>query len=416
MSEIRLLKETEFDTLVEILDNAYPAFRSTQPEEREKKKERLLETHNENPLVDFYGLFREGQLRGVMRLHDFTMNFLGVQMLAGGVGAVAVDLLHKKEHVAKEMIDYFLAHYREQGAALALLYPFRPDFYKRMGFGYGPKMDQYCVKPSAFPKGPSRAHLRTLGEADVAAVLGCYTRYAQRTHGMIERHERDIKKMLENQEYVIIGCDREGRIEGYMVFDFEKGESFILNDIHIREWVYENHAALSELMTYLHAQADQVRHVIFETLDPTFYFLLSDPRNGSPEMIPSVYHESNVQGVGLMYRVIDVPRMFELLQGLDFGGQTCRLRLTLTDSFLPENAGSTTVVFQRGGVALAGEGAVADVEVRMDVAEFSSLLAGAIDFETLMLYGLAEISDPAYTPTLQRLFWVERAPVCMTAF
>jgi hypothetical protein len=96
---------------------------------------------------------------------------------------------------------------------------------------------------------------------------------------------------------VIIGCEREGRIEGYMVFDFEKGESFILNDIHIREWVYENHAALSELMTYLHTQADQIRHVIFETLDPTFYFLLSDPRNGAPEMIPSVYHESNVQGV-----------------------------------------------------------------------------------------------------------------------
>jgi predicted acetyltransferase len=90
--------------------------------------------------------------------------------------------------------------------------------------------------------------------------------------------------------------------------------------------------------------------------------------------------------------------------------------LTLTDSFLPENAGSTTVSFQRGKAALADEEAAADVEVRMDVAEFSSLLAGAIDFETLMLYGLAEISDPAYTPTLQRLFWVERAPVCMTAF
>ncbi len=416
MSEIRRLQASEFDALVEILDNAYPAFRSTQPEEREKKKDRLLEAHNENPLVDFYGLFREGQLRGVMRLHDFTMNFLGVQMLAGGVGAVAVDLLHKKEHVAKEMIDYFLAHYREEGAALAILYPFRPDFYKRMGFGYGPKMDQYRVTPAAFPKGPSRAHLRTLGAADVAAVLGCYTRYAQRTHGMIERHEREVEKMLENQAHAIIGYEREGRLEGYLVFDFEKGEMSLHNDIHIRELVYENHAALSELLTYLHTQADQIRHVIFETLDPTFYFLLSDPRNGAPNLIPPVYHESNVQGVGLMFRVIDVPRVFELLQARDFGGQTCRLRLTLTDSFLPENAGSTTVHFERGRATLAEEEAVADVEVRMDVAEFSSLLVGAVDFEALLLYGLAEISDPAYVQTLQRLFWVERAPVCMTGF
>ena len=34
------------------------------------------------------------------------MNFLSVPILAGGVGGVAVDLAHKKEHVAKEMIDW----------------------------------------------------------------------------------------------------------------------------------------------------------------------------------------------------------------------------------------------------------------------------------------------------------------------
>lgn len=416
MNEIRRLQETEFDALVEILGNAYPAFRSTQPEEREKKKARLLEAHDEDPLTDFYGLFRAGELRGVMRLHDFTMNFLGAQMLAGGVGAVAVNLLHKKEHIAKELIDYFLAHYREQGAALAILYPFRPDFYKRMGFGYGPKIAQYCVKPSSFPKGPSKARLRALSAADVAAVLECYTRYARRTHGMIARHEREVKKMLENQEHVSIGYEHASQLEGYLVFDFEKGEISLDNDIHIRELIYENRAALSELLTYLHTQADQIRHVIFETFDPTFHFLLSDPRNGAPNLIPPVYHECNAQGLGLMYRVIDVPRMFELLQARDWGGQTCRLRLTLTDSFLPENAGSTTISFERGRAALAEDEAAADVEARMDVAEFSSLLVGAVDFEVLLLYGLAEISDPAYVQTLQRLFWVERGPVCMTGF
>jgi predicted acetyltransferase len=62
-----------------------------------------------------------------MCLHDFTMDFLGVRIPAGGVGQVAVDLLHKKEHVAKEMMAYALRHYRELGVPLVSLYPFRPD-------------------------------------------------------------------------------------------------------------------------------------------------------------------------------------------------------------------------------------------------------------------------------------------------
>jgi predicted acetyltransferase len=48
-----------------------------------------------------------------MCLHDFTMDFLGVRIPAGGVGQVAVDLLHKKEHVAKEMMAYSPQHYQE---------------------------------------------------------------------------------------------------------------------------------------------------------------------------------------------------------------------------------------------------------------------------------------------------------------
>jgi predicted acetyltransferase len=55
------------------------------------------------------------------------------------------------------MMLYFLRHYREQGAPLVALYPFRPDFYRQMGFGYGTKMDQHRVKPSALPRGPSKS-------------------------------------------------------------------------------------------------------------------------------------------------------------------------------------------------------------------------------------------------------------------
>ena len=86
-----------------------------------------------------------------MRLFDFRMTLHETAVSIGGVGGVAVDLAHKKQKVARDMILFFLRHYREKGAALTTLHPFRPDFYRQMGFGHGTKMNQYRVKPASLP-------------------------------------------------------------------------------------------------------------------------------------------------------------------------------------------------------------------------------------------------------------------------
>jgi predicted acetyltransferase len=57
-----------------------------------------------------------------------------------------------------------------------------------------------------------------------------------------------------------------------------------------------------------------------------------------------------------------------------------------------------------------------DVSLRLDIAEFSSLLAGSVDFSSLFRYGLVEISDPAYVNTINRIFAVEQKPMCTTSF
>jgi hypothetical protein len=116
-----------------------------------------------------------------------------------------------------------------------------------------------------------------------------------------------------------------------------------------------------------------------------------------------------------MYRIIDVPRYFQILSDHDFGGQNGRLLITLTDSFLPENVGSTLVAFEDGrATVMAGE--TADVAIQMDVAEFSSLAVGAIGFHQLYDFKLATISDTHYLPFVDRLFYSPQKPICMTTF
>ena len=415
MSEIRLLSAPDFQALAHIWSTAYPGAKLLSQQDRERFRDRALGLHEEDPTSNFYGLFRDGRLLGIMCFHDFHMSFLGAQIPAGGVGQVAVDLVHKKEHVAKEMMGFFLRHYRGLGTPLVALYPFRPDFYRAMGFGYGPKMSQYRFPPAALPRGPSKAGVRYLGPADQEAIVACYDRVAARTHGMMFKTGREMRGLFRNEQNQIVGVEQEGRLQGYLVYTFEQGDTFITNDMHIREWIYETPEALSELLTFLHSQADQIRDVIVDTQDEDFYHLLLDPRDGSGKLIPSVYHQSNAQGVGLMYRLVDVPGMFDRLAGHDFGGQSLALRLAVEDSFLPENAGSLLLRFQDGHLRRLDDDEH-DVEVSLPIEDLSSLLAGTVAFRALYRYGRARISDPDYVEQVTRTFHVEQKPVCMTDF
>jgi predicted acetyltransferase len=414
-----MLSASDFDAMAHIFAEAYPGLGILTDEGRDRFKTRALEIHEAEPTAHFYGLFRGGQVLGIMCLYDFRMNFLQARIPAGGVGQVAVALLHKKEHVAKEMMVYSLQHYRAQDVPLVALYPFRPDFYRKMGFGYGTKMNQYRVKPEALPGGRARRRVRYLDAADRQALLDCYQRAVDRTHGMMDKTGRELDRLFANQQHRIAGYERDGRLEGYLVFAFEAGETWLQNDIQVEELIYDGREALSALLGFLHVQADQIRHIILNTQDEYLHHLLLDPRNGSDRLIPDVYHETNTQGVGLMYRVIDVPGMFERLAGRDFGGQSCTLKLTVEDSLLSENAGSTLLRFERGYVQRLDNGpgeAAHDVEMRLDIADFSSLLAGTVDVTSLHRYGLADLSAPVYIGTLNRLFAVEQKPVCTTGF
>jgi predicted acetyltransferase len=142
MRTIREIEEGELDEFVRISAEAYPGIKLNTNEERQRFRERIIQRLAYDD-VTLWGLFEANELLGVMRLYDFTMKLHSIRTLIGGVGGVAVDLRHKKEKIAAELIRFFLHHYREKGACLTELYPFRPDFYKQMGYGFGTKMNHY---------------------------------------------------------------------------------------------------------------------------------------------------------------------------------------------------------------------------------------------------------------------------------
>ena len=415
MRTIREVEESELEELLRITVEAFPGMKVSGPEERTRMLERLARVMKE-PIVRFFGVYEAGRLIGVMRFYDFTMRLHETDALVGGVGGVAVDLRHKKERVAADMIRFFLEYYRDKGAALTALYPFRPDFYYRMGFGFGVKLNRYSFAPGALPA-RTKARVEFLTADDKAAVGDCYERFRARTNGLLRLPPHVLDSLFTDPAMRLVGVRDGQKVRGYLLFRFDPaaGDNWLANDLYVRSMVYDDAATLAALLGFLRTQADQVQRVIYETQDDTFHFLLPDPRNGTGNLLAGLWHEVNTQGAGIMYRVIDTPRLFDVLRDHDFGEVTTTLGITLSDSFLPENAGRYVLLVEDGRAALV-EGVPAEVEIGLDVSEFSSLVVGAIDFARLHGYGLATISDAAAVPLVDRLFRAGQRPWCMTHF
>lgn len=414
MSAVRLIEGDEFEEYVRQSLDAYPVMMEhITPEIQKTWIENMKKSQSEPGPIHNYGVFRGGKMVGGARYHDFDINVHGAIVKAGGIANVFVELLHKKEHAAKELMEHFHAHYRAQGAPLAALYPFRPDFYRHMGYGYGRKLNQYKIKLGDLPRA-DKTGVDNLTPADAYEATECYNRYARATHGMVLKPEAAVTRLIQRNR--VIGYRNGGKIEGLAKIKFEKvrTDNPLLQNIIVNYLVYENPEALRAILTFLGSQLDQVDRIVFETSDDDLHFLPSDPRDGEQGMYYTCW-ETNRQALGIMYRVLDTRRLFEALSGHDFNSESLRLRLTIRDSFLPDNQGSTLIQF-RGGEAKVLDRGKHDVEVTMNVEWFSSLIMGVVDLKPLVTYGLAEVSDPAHVEGLDRLFHSREKPITMEEF
>jgi len=417
---IKLIPESDYLEFARIGCDAYPGMGLTTAEDR-KKLVKHMKARFKGKRVHPWGYYRRGKLLGGMWLYDYMMTLRGAKLLTGGVGFIAVDLAHKKEHVAKELIEFYFRLYRDKKkAAMGVLWPFRPDFYRKMGCGYGTKADLYSIEPKNLPRSDNKNYVRQLGKEDLPAVLDCYNRHAASINGMIEdtlASRRSRYGLRESWRWY--GYGKGGRLSGFVIFSFEKAnkENFVDNHINIEELVYESPEALAGLMEFLRTQNDQISRINLITCDDQFHHFLSDPRNETRRLIRPVYHESHRSGVGVMYRVLDVRRLFELLADHNFGGETCRLSMKLTDTFLPENGGSYLIEFD-GGCATVKKTArgKSDAAIEMDISDFSSLIMGAVNFRSLHNYSRVVISNSRWLERVNRLFVTDHKPVCTTDF
>jgi predicted N-acetyltransferase YhbS len=400
--------------IARLMVDAYPVMGVTTAEGFERTSQRFEAMAHERSTA-WAVATRHGALVGAMRLYDFVMNVRGSDALTGGLGILAVSLAHKRQGVARAMIAWFLKSYHSRNAALAVLHPFRPDFYRKLGFGYGTPVQRFRFAPASLRVNGARGTVRLMEASDDDALFACSERVRLRTNGLIMKHRDSSRRALADEALRWAGVvDEGGTLRGYMQTSVTIGEHPNTNELVVRDLQAEDGHYRAALLGYLRAQQDQFARITIETQDAEFYLAADDARDGTNVSVaPPAAHRVADTGLGIMYRIVNVERAFSHLPASE---QTFKLRVEINDPFVPTTEGVYTFVFRHDRPPVADPQAVPNAALCIGIAELSSLVVGSLRLRDVVRHGLATVEPATAIDAVAALLDAPQPPVCTTRF
>lgn len=485
--EVQPLAPEHMAAYIDIYLNAYPAGKDLSEECWNKYYGRNLQSLQEFDYVNFFGLFEfeedgdapggaasasvgaagasvgaagasvgaassggpgaaarpdGGTLIAIMKLIDFDMNLYGEMKRATGLMSLGVHPLHKRKGAARDMVEFFEKYTVESGGCVAMLLPFRMDFYKKLGYGCGTKLEEYHIKTEYLPEVRDRAALEGLrllrkDEADLA--IDCYTEFVKRNHGAVCKFEEEIRDIRDDDEVRRLGYFEGDKLRGYAAFTFENTSdcNYTLNRMNVKELVYHDADALRKLLAGLRMQSDLAQSVIIRTGEPDFYHLLESCQDMSGNYIDFGFLQTNVSAIGTMYKIPDMAKFIEAASHRVFPAVSLTAGFCVMDDvkkteqkfalqFAVCEEGccecGTPDGVSAGGCAnwtyLDGEEAydAAEVHVFCKLSDLSSLLMGSAEFGGLVRLGVIKVDKPEYVRTLDLLLHAEQKPFTNTDY
>jgi hypothetical protein len=314
------------------------------------------------------------------------------------------------------MVRWYLDDYRARGAAFAVLHPFKTDFYRALGFGYGTPTQRYRFAPAAIEPGEAQGAVRFLGPADREALMACDERVRATTNGLIARTAGRAERALSDPALRYVGVEDAGVLRGFMQTNVRLGADGTANanELVVRDLYAESPAYEAALLAYLRAQRDQFARIALESQDGAMWLVASDPRDGSDLLVtPPGTHRVAETGLGVMYRILDVERAFAHLAAAD---APLVVRFEVGDAFFAPTAGSWSFRFGPHGAPSRDDAAAPDAIVRAGIAELSSLVVGSLRLRDAVRRGRAEVEPQHLLDRVARALDAPQPPICTTRF
>lgn len=409
--EIRFVRPEEEGQLAR---NILTAFPSKTPESLLNNMGSELVTPDEGR---YLGCFDDdGTLVGSTLLMDFQMNVRGKLMKMGGTAYVSTSFLHKKEHIARNMIRVGIGVFAKTGTPVGALHPFNPAFYGKMGFGYCNESVMYSPKPQYIRSYGDKSGLSYAKPGDEEEILEFYRAYARKNHGATIHPFMD-KHRIFDMPYVVV-CRRNGRITGYLTFEFAEVDHYtdMYHDLVVREIICEDMETMKQFLTFFASQTDQIERVRIYTCEEHFPMLFTNPDSGENRAFDGAIQEVGRKNMGYMFRIFDVKEYFRQQDHCERPAEReFVLELQVDDDFVAENSGSLYLHVCGGRVELTNQ-QPADVVLKVGIADLSSFVMGAFPLEAFLWAGRMSCSDHSYAEDIQRALGWSQKPKNYTYF
>lgn len=395
--KMRELRESDLMEYAVLYRSAYPGAGYNNDMAYDALRKRL-ELHDQRTLV---AEDESGRILGGLTLIDYTIyqNYNRLNMC--GVGSVCVALDAKKQGVARFMMEEALGEMVRNDVPVSILYPFRHDFYQKMGWGQVGEVKEFKFAPASLPTYPERKYVRRYHEGDLAGIKRCYDDFARSMNCMGQRPDYNWeRRLIARPDWFVY--EEDGEIQGYLHIAFKKRDSsFLVNDIVVQELIYTSQRAYFGLLGFLASQFDQIESIYYYTRrnDP-FHHLLKEPRREN-EIFNRLYHFSQKVGLSWMFRVINVPKALE--SRLNYRGANLDVTFEIEDSFVPANCGCYTLIL-RDGKPQVNRGEGAPFRIHTDISTFSQMFVNYLTLQEAVQLGRAAVNDPAVVTMLDKAF------------
>ena len=427
--DIRFARPDDTEEIAALWCDAFPGKRTI------AERARMLETGGQYGGIETVLVCREpdGRLAGACKIYRMTQHLSGAALPMMGLAAVAVAPYARRRGLGATLCTAAMAEARNRGDVLSTLYPFRPDYYERLGWGLTGHLLRHRFRTADLPRYDEAVHVRpAVLPDDAAAISDCYARVAARSNGPLARDRRIWAYRLAGEELgvrpldeeTVLSDERTGRgravlydddgVTGYALLRHAPARSAEDSALHVRELIAETEAAYRGLIGHIAAQRDQwPMGLHFARPGERFADRLVDPRPPRHSPSRSLYFPTAGIVQGPMLRVLNVAEALRARPLFPGGARNATLRVTVADDRLGGNAGPWRVAAEGENVVVepfVGPGGGVDASLETDAPTFARILAGEVSptqaarLGRASLDGDAVILDRAFAAT--EPFWL----------
>jgi predicted acetyltransferase len=346
----------------------------------------------------------DDRIAGALKSLPFTQHMGGAALPMFGLAAVGVAPWARRRGVARILCENALRAAFDRRDAVSALYPFRPSFYRRLGWALVGELHTYRFMPEHLAD-TGDPEVRIASDAEMPAVEVCYARAAERSNGLIDRDPARWKLHLDRSGAHVFAARTGGTVDGYAILIYGSARSAERRPLFIRELVTVEDSAYRRLLGFLSRQRDLWRRIRYDaTPDERFDHRLSDPRPPGYGTARTLWAETARTLRGPMFRVVHVESAFTLRRqwgpapAFDF-------ILTVADPQLPDNNGPWLVSYDGSRVtvrAAVGEENRTGTRLEVDAPTLAELYAGELSPTAAQQLGTARIEGD--TVALDALF------------